>query len=364
MQRLPQLRQDRDAWASVACLVCSSEDRGEYDGNARSRHQALLELQYDCQPSDVELVRYLFEQEIEAAATNSFQGCGDSLTLSALLLARFRDPADVALFAQAKLANFDTACGFPLQFMWIVGGEDAPQMLKKSHPELWEPLFADNDEAAVPPAELAEWWESINRDYPQAERDETLPARYERALAFDDLERARELLDQRVEQTLDASERIRIAKYEYARLGDYREAARYAELEAEASDPGWDLASALRDVVSLRRQAGDFDRAQHAAQRLDGALDAFDDWIGLGLGRMAIHEVFELAVAHPDLRAALQVFQLADKWYGRSHDLAMVGLQSAVAAAQRCGVAEKAHEYQALAEAEQKRIDEMLREMS
>lgn len=96
------------------------------------------------------------------------------------------------------------------------------------------------------------------------------------------------------------------------------------------------------------------------AQQLDATFAAFDGWVGVGLGRMAIDDVFELSEMHPDATAARAAFQFADGWYQRSRDLALTGMETAVRAARRCGWEEQACSYAALAAAEQQRIDAML----
>ena len=75
---------------------------------------------------------------------------------------------------------------------------------------------------------------------------------------------------------------------------------------------------------------------------------------------MAIHEVFELAIVHPDVAAAREAFGLADCWFQTSHDLAYVGLEAGAKAAQRCGWSDKESHYGRLAETERKRIDDMI----
>ncbi|MCA9037310.1 MAG: hypothetical protein KDA91_19375, partial [Planctomycetaceae bacterium] len=70
--------------------------------------------------------------------------------------------------------------------------------------------------------------------------------------------------------------------------------------------------------------------------------------------------VFELSISHPDAADASRAFWLADRWIQRSRNLALVGLEAGATAARRCGLAEKAREYENIAAIERKRIDEMM----
>lgn len=358
MNDLERLRTDPTSWGSVAFAESHTDERGTFDSNERTRLQVLLALQYDRRESDVELIRYLFANEITAAENDSFQGCGHALTLAAFLLARFRQPSDTPLFARAKLANFDTLCAFPLKFVPFAGGDQAADSLQANNPELWSRLQSFDLTAGHD--ELEKWWRTISDEYPVTEKDEHLLALYKRAIWFDDQELARHYLEAWNAQEPDSDEKQRTLKYEYARLGDFESAAHIATGILDRSENHWDKASALLDLVKLHRQAGEFSLSFMNAQKLDATLAAFSKWVGLGLGRMAIHEVFELSISHPDATDASRAFGIADRWFQRSRDLALVGMEAGFKAAQRCGLTQKASEYEHIAAIERKRIDDML----
>lgn len=358
MDELEKLRTEPASWGSVAFAESRTGERGTFDSNERTRLQVLLALQYDRRESDVELIRYLFTNEINAAENDSFQGCGHALTLAAFLLARFREPSDTPIFARAKLANFDTICGFPLEFVLFAGGDQTADYLQSNSPELWARL--QSFDLTADHEELEKWWQAISDDYPDSEEDEQLLALYERALSFDDRELAQRYLEAWNAQEPDSDAKRSQLKYEYARLGDFERAARVATGILDRSETLWDKASALRDLVNLYRQAGEFSLSLSNAQKLDTTLATFDDWVGVGLGRMAIREVFELSVSHPDAADASRAFALADRWFQRSRDLALVGMEAGVKAARRCGLTKKAREYENIAAIERKRINEMM----
>ncbi len=146
-----------------------------------------------------------------------------------------------------------------------------------------------------------------------------------------------------------------------SRHGEFEKAAYIATGILDHSENSWDRASALLDLVNLHRQAGEFSLSLSNAQKLDTTLATFDDWVGVGLGRMAIHEVFELSISHPDAADAFRAFAMADRWFQRSRDLALVGMDAGVKAARHCGLAQEAKEYENIAAIERKRLDEMMR---
>ena len=359
MNELDRLRADTGKWESVAFAPCQTDERGTYDGNAQARLRLLLTLQYDCRDADADLVRYLFTNEIEAAKNDSFQGCGEGLKLAAFLLARFREPSDARLFARAKIANFDTACGFPAEFIPFAGGQNAERIVNESDPALWERLASSFD-LSITPENLDEWWRSINEDYPDSEQGEHLLSLYERALSFDDSDRAIRYLEQWAAEEPESRSKRSQLKHEYARLGDFRRAAEIATNIVDRTDTPWDRASSLVSLVKLQRQAGEFALSLSTARQLDTTFAAFDEWIGVGLGRMAIHEVFELSLSYPETVGARDAFSLADCWFQQSRDLALVGMESGAKAAKRCNLADKVIEYERMATVERNRIDDMM----
>ena len=354
---LERLRSAPGTWKSVDFEARHSEDRGNFDGNERLRFQVLLTLQHDRRESDAELIRHLFTHEIIAAENDSFQGCSHALTLAAFLLARYREPSDAPLFARAKLANFDTACGFPLGFMFMVCGGHAEDVVKSGNPDLWDRLRSSVD-LEWTPGDLETWWRSINDSFPASAEEEMPFALYERALAFNDSILALRHLERWASSEPESDLKRRTLMHEFARVGEFDRAAEVAASILERCNDPWDKASALRDMVKRHRQAGNFSHSLNAARQLDAVFATFDRWIGYGLGRMSIHEVFELSLAHPEASGAAAAFLLADRWFQRSRDLAWVGMEAGAKAARHWGLADKAREYESIAAAERKRIDD------
>jgi tetratricopeptide (TPR) repeat protein len=355
MNEIFQYRQDKALWKSLQFHPLEDDDRGTYDRNERTRSQVLLALQYDRRDSDIEFIRFLFEQEIAAREQDSFQGIG-SLDLGAYLLAGFKDANDIPLFAQAKFANFDTGCGFSLEYIFVACREQTGEYLATHYPDLMVKLKEYLGDLNIPEY-FDDWWERLGADYPDSEEKESLLALYDRSLALDLPEKAADYLERWIAEEPDSSNKLTTMQYHYAELGNYAKAAESAHKRFEQCETAWDRASDASKLVELYRQAGDFDAASRMVRELDVIFAGFTNWMGVGLGRMAIHGGFELALAHPDRVMAQSVFTIADNWFGRSGDLAWVGLKAGAAAAYHCGLNTIGDRYDALANQEQARID-------
>ena len=200
--------------------------------------------------------------------------------------------------------------------MYLAGGDQTAFYLGANSPEHWARL--QSFDLTVTRDGLEEWWKTINDAYPDSEEEEHLLALYERAISFDDRDLAQRYLDRWAAQEPDSNAKWCKLKYEYAQLGDFRESARIAARMLDCSESLWDKASALRDLIGFLRRSGEFSLSLSAARKLDSTLAAFDDWVGVGLGRMSIHEVFELSLSHPDAADAFQAFSLGDLWFQRN----------------------------------------------
>ncbi|MEM8531084.1 MAG: hypothetical protein AAGF95_09595 [Chloroflexota bacterium] len=359
MSLLQKYREDTARWTESAFQPANNKERADYDANEQTRLKVILELQYDLKDSDLELVRFLFSQEIAARRHDSFQGCGEALSLGAYLLARFRDPVDIPLFVQAKFANFDTFCGFSSEYIFFALREQTESYLEANFPKVLQQL-KENDRSLTVPEDLDQWWQSVVRTYPDSEKHESLYSLYERSLLLDKPEKALHYFEQWLAKEPESESKLQRMRYEYRQLGKFEQAAAATRLLLDQKETLLDQTSLSSDLVELYCQAELFDEALAMARHLDKLLARFDKWIGYGLGRMAIHNVFKLALAHPDLQAARATFALADSWFARSNDLPFVGRESAMQAAERCGLAEKTAFYRELALQERARIDDDL----
>jgi hypothetical protein len=101
------------------------------------------------------LLQEIFASEIEYRASDSAAEHFENLYWCAYLLFCVGDPADVPMMWSAKHINFDTACGFDIQFLLGGGVDQTLEYLRShGHQEIADALLAYEDELR---SDLAEW---------------------------------------------------------------------------------------------------------------------------------------------------------------------------------------------------------------
>lgn len=356
---MDEYRKDKTRWKELELRPTQNEERGDFDSNEKNRLKAVLHLQYDRRAEDEYLIRFIFEQEVLARRNDSFQGIGTTLELGAFLLARFKSPEDIPLFIKAKMANFDTHCGFSVNYAFVALREGTQKYVKENHPDLCKE-FADNPSFLELPDNLNEWWKTQEETYPESENEEDLTALYKRYFQLGEMERARYFLDRWADQEPESDNKWSYLKFEYERLGDYDQSILFAQKILESAKTSWDKASALQTLIELHHKAGNFDFVLGLVRELDKAFSNFDEWKGVGLGHMAIHGVYEVSADHPNLKEAREILKIADRWFKKSKNIALVGLEAGVRAARRCDLPRREKKLQKLADAENRRIKAML----
>lgn len=356
MNNLTKYREDKSLWKNVAFFAAEDEKHGTYDANEQERYKLLLELQYDTQKTDIELIRFLFEQEVIARENHSFQGIGEVLELASFLLVRFKKTKDIPLFVKAKKANFDTACGFSLNYIFAAKREATEEYIKANFPEIIEVIEVHLDDLSFP-ENFDRWWNARIRSYPTSEEKEDVFTLYLRSLSFDEKEKAIQYLEKWIEKEPDSDDKFCTMKSEYEHLGFHSKACKAAEKRLEFCEDTWDKVSRLRDLVVLYIKTELFDKSFSIVKQIDEIFTSWDEWIGVGLGRDAIHQIFELAGKHPNINSAKEAFTIADNHFTTSKDIAYVGLEAAEKAAKHCKLKEMQKKYKLLAEKEKKRIE-------
>lgn len=354
MINLDFYRDGKENWKELSYSEAHSEDRGSYDRNEKSRYAALIELQYNFKKGDEQLIRFLFEQEIVARENDSFQGIGDALWLGAYLLAKFRKPEDIPLFHRAKFANFDTGCGFDREFIYCALREETEDYVFKNYPEIYEDIkdcfsFLDMDA----------WWSHTSKRFPDSETEESLLELYQRNIYFENYDQAKSYLEQWKQREPESKQKENTLKYAYTELGEYAKAVEILKREIGEKETNWDRASYFRDLLSLYTKMKEPKEGLDVIKSINKEFKRFNDWRDVGLGRMAIHEAFEYALATEDLEIAKQSFKIAHSWFKKMKSIAYVGLEAGWKAAERCGFTWIAIMYKNLAIKERQRIDSM-----
>ena len=356
MKTLELARKGKTQWSRFAYREAKSEERGSFDANELVRYQLLLELQYDWHTSDEELVRFLFEQEILARENDSFQGIGEALWLSAFLLAKVCKPNDISLFWRAKQANFDTHCGFDIEFVFWPLKNETESFLEKEHPEI-HAILSERYDGDVILESIETWFKAREKSHPSCAEDEPPLGLYERCLVFGDIEKAKEHLEHWAANESDLDRKSSTLKYAYKEVKEFDKAIAIVQKEIEKKPPGREKAGALRDLLETYILAGSPARALQCVEDIDDEFKRFEDWKQIGLGHISAKAAFDFSMACEDLESASCAFNYANAWAKEIKSLPLAALESAFLAAQKCGLDSEERKYAKLAAQERKRID-------
>lgn len=357
-RELARMRQG-SAWPELGYEAGTGTDGYAYDQNAVRRAKVLWALQYDHGPEDLPLVRWIAEQEARCRHEAPFQGMTEETELAGFLLAEHGQLPDVWLHWQIKRANFDTWCGYDLQYLVAAGVQDTLDFVRASDHDdrdaVLERLLDADGEPHVSDEELDAWRQDARDRFSTDPADEDPLTWIDRAKLAGETELARRTLtDWASDQPRDKST-LSLLSYQWAELGDFAAAA-LAEREGLAfAVTAWDSASAWQRLAGLERQAGDPHAAWHALVECRRALADVDDWQSVGLGRMYVEELFLLTAAAPADLAAV-VFPEADHQARDVPGLPLVVLRAAVDAALSVGDQASAQRFRQLRDAEEERI--------
>lgn len=89
-EKLDLIRKNKELWDIFKYEGYEDEEWGTQDKNEKIRLALIIELQYDHQESDEELIKFLMENEVISRENDSFQGYGDSLKIISYLLANYK----------------------------------------------------------------------------------------------------------------------------------------------------------------------------------------------------------------------------------------------------------------------------------
>ncbi len=349
LQALKQARTSPGTWSRFAYRAAHSAERADHDRNEAARWRLAHMLLLFGVASDVALVRFLLDAEIQARRTDSFQGAGDALTILSLLLVEWGqgETADLVRFWRAKRANFDTyAGGYDIDFVFC------------QHPpeQVFAHLAQDDPDAMASmkrydPAQilagLPRWRRALRRRYPRSAAELVPDHAQAWAEAFGDTKAE---LHYGLQQAQTPADRARL----YARLGHPSEALSAWREAAERAESPWDEASALRSAIVCAAQAGV--ETLEEVQRLDALRGEIPNWGEVGLGRMATQACFSLAAACKTPAHGQALWRTARSWQAELTSFTLVGLRAAQDAAALWGTPEEQGAIQAAHDAEHARI--------
>lgn len=360
MQQLPLYRNNKVMWQKLAYLpsifISDNSYEYNYDVNAKARYALLIELQYDLQIQDENLVRYLFRQEILASETNSMGGVSDSLILNTYLLADFKNPNDIILFYNAKHSNFDASFVIDNKFMFYALKDKTEAFVKDNFPEIYDDLqgvYAQYDYNGA----LEDWWTHLSSDYPKQENDENLYTLYQRSVYFKDYELAKKYLEAWNKAMPDSINKKSALKYAYIELKEYSQVIELLQEELATSDSHWDSISCYSDLLDFYTRTEQSDNALRTVDCIDKELENFSNWKNVGLGRRTIEQIFEFSLLTDNTEFGVNAFNIAYKWLRKiKYSISYVGFDTALKAANKYDLTVQANKLEKLLIAEQHRI--------
>ncbi len=353
VELLRELRRDEAIRDWVAFNKVVADGRGTHDANQQERARVAYVLHLD--PSDdLDLVRFLLDQEIAARCADSFQGAGDVLTMLSLRLLELSDgdPDDIWRFWSAKCANFDTlAGGYHIEFVFAQRPLDEIRQVVQERGTKKNAAFLDKYDALAIVLELPKWRARLARNYPKTVADFTHHHAADYAELFGDTEAYEHHSLQLVETSQDRANLCR-------RLERFEAAVDHWRLAANEATTDWDRASMLQRLITdaARVPLNVLDDVR----RLDALRSNIPEWNGIGLGRMATQSCYELAAATTDSVAGRVIWEMAERWRHDLSSFTFVGLQAAVEAAEKWGEPHAQEELREAARAERARIDQMM----
>lgn len=365
---LARCRQDPALWIEATCGEAAGDEGQWADPHAMLRYALLLVLQYDLRTEDRALVEYLFEQETLRHRREPFQGLYPALRLAGYLLATFRSVEHVWLFAQAKLANFDTYAGFDREYLVSAGIEQTLVYVQEAeaHPlrkNVLDWLVREDGQCIFNEDELTLWWRRVIADYPAQQSEEEPEARLNQAFELDDVEEARRWLIMWEAMLSRTSQHLRTIAWHWAQVRDWNRAgAVVAELLSHVDVNAWDRASLQVNAATYHRQAGRAREAGHELLAARRTLNDIEDWWRYGLGRSAMEEALLIAQSLPPSdEQAYEAYRWACEYLSCGGRITLRLLQLAEAAAAHLGDEEGHARYGEQARQERQRIDQMIR---
>ena len=327
-----------------------TEERGDHDANALDRERLTHILLLFALASDVELIRFLLDQEICARARGSSQGAGDTLTILSLLLVKHGDgdPADLLRFWRAKQANFDTSAGgYDIEFVFCQHPvARVLEVLDAHDPEASAQLEARYDPADIV-EDLERWRASLTRRYPRSPAELVGIHAESWADTFGDTE------GQLRFGLLNASgPRDRAALYR--RLERHADALEAWREVADTAESDWDRASALNRAIEAAALASVETTSE--VRTLNTLRHQVPNWGGLGIGRMSTQACFSLAAAAHTPEIGEELWATARSWQADLRSFTLLGLRTALQAAQRWGAPEDREALEAAIDVEHRRI--------
>ncbi|MFB6674171.1 hypothetical protein ACFCWG_17555 [Streptomyces sp. NPDC056390] len=321
------------------------------DRNKAARLGVLWALQYDRRPEDLQLLRFLLQQEITFYQEVVPWGLASDLTLAGFLVAEQRQVEDLWLHWTAKNISFDTALGYHLHHLLTGGITAAVEAVRASaHPDrarILGDITSDRHTAAA----VERWLNEQRAQFPAASADESLKSWAHHAASLGEREASREFMTEWAAGEPRTEDTLNTLQFHLAQLGYLTEAVAVQREVITVSDASWPGARAfnLLTLARLQRRADDASSAWKTLEEIHDVMPPDKQGLRAGLWRHFVRECFLVAPLTPDDSTARRRLAVSDEHLRGIPRLWMDGvLDAAITAAEEVGDPQTLHRYRIL----------------
>ena len=359
--QLENYRKNQKSWNDLSYKKFNYEKNYYTDKNSLKRYKVIKAVQYDLRQDDEIFLKFLFEQEIKKHEKETFQGINDSINLVAFLLSKFKNLENVWLFIKAKIANFDTICGFDLEYLVSAGLNRTIDYVKNSDNKLkkkflsFEEIFSKLSEKSID-----EWEKKKTDDYSSKINNNDLLQLAELSLIFEEFEEVKKFLkewentQEKTEKTLD-----KLDSY-YFQMNDIKGLIDIKTKLLDYKKTDWEKTYYLISLAELYIKDNNPIKAWELLNIIDSYFKKFDDWKETGLGRFTMEVALDASINLKDNRKlALEIFNWVDNKFTQMKNLSINLFEKAKIAVKLLELNDRENYYQKLYNREYKKILKM-----
>lgn len=290
LKELRENRTKKEKWDEYIYKEEKDKKGYSYDANQLKRYRILLALQFNFKKTDKEFLEFLFKQELLMHHHAPFQGLYNSLQINSYLLSKFKDVSHIPLFISAKIANFDTHCGYDREYIVSSGLKKSleyfPYLNKENQQYFENYIGLEETEYFLTKKDLKKWRKRIVRNYPSSFKSLSLEDEIDLA---DDLEeykiRDKKITKWKETQVEWTEENLRkLYWYEHSKK-DTKAQIKVKKQLLNYTQGDWNTALHFQTMSELYLRRNKFKAAWKNVKKATPYLDNIPKWWQYGLGR-------------------------------------------------------------------------------